>query len=186
MPKQNKKDDLWVYVLLQSALVILLESLKTYNFTIYNTDITYVIPILPIVFLITNYIIKKYNSKKAFISILISGISPVIYMYIMSFALNKTLILTSIIGEVVAYLISQIINIIIYTYILKNTKHSYITILLTYLFSSVFFYITYTIFYLNVITLDGYWKKYLLSISIQFVVSIPLTIIDKKIKSTNQ
>ena len=62
MPKQNKKDDLWVYVLLQSALVILLESLKTYNFTIYNTDITYVIPILPIVFLITNYIIKKYQA----------------------------------------------------------------------------------------------------------------------------
>ena len=74
---KNKKnelyDDSWIYILLLTTLAILLESLKSYTFKISGVNITYSIILLPIVFLIANYITKKYSYKRCVAAIAISA-----------------------------------------------------------------------------------------------------------------
>ena len=53
-------DDSWLYILLLTTLSILLESLKTYKFQLMGVSISYAIILLPIVYLLVNYITKKF------------------------------------------------------------------------------------------------------------------------------
>ena len=67
-------DDSWLYILLLTTLSILLESLKTYKFQLMGVSISYAIILLPIVYLLVNYITKKYYYKKAVAAISISAV----------------------------------------------------------------------------------------------------------------
>lgn len=178
---KQKQSDLWIYILLEAALLIFIESLKTFHISIDNVLISLSIPIIPFTFLITNLIIKKYNYKKGLLGVLISLSSTILFILMMSFALNKQIDMKEYIGEAIAYIISQLVNIFIYKYIQNNTKKSYPLTFLSYIFSLIFFYMTYTLSYLNSNIIDGYWQRYFISIIIQIVICIPITIIDKKI-----
>ena len=178
---KKKQDDLWVYILLEAALLIFIESLKTFHVSINKVLISLSIPIIPFIFLITNIIIKKYNYKKGLLSVVISLIAAILFVLLMSFALNRQIDMKLYIGEAVAYIVSELVNIFIYKYIQNNTKKSYPLIYLSYIFSLIFFYMTYTLSYLNSNIIDGYWQRYSISIIIQIITCIPITIIDKKI-----
>ena len=182
MKKEKYFEDLWMYILLQITLVILLESLKTYTFNIGGVSLTYSLFLLPFVFLITNIIAKRYDYKKAVASIAFSGVSLVLYVYLMSFALGERLILTSIGGEFSAYVVSQFVNLTIYLFLLNNTKSPFIIVLLNYIFSLIIYYLLYTLINLSVIVLENYWKGYFITLAIQLVICIIMTIIDKKVK----
>lgn len=179
--KKEVQNDLWIYILLQSALLIFVESLKTYHFKMYGHLISLSIPILPFIFLILNIIIKKYGEKKALLSIVISSIVSVLFIFLMSFAMKKTFDFAIYRGELLSYCISQLINIFLYRFIEKNTKKSYPIIFLSYIFSLIIFHMIYTLSYLDTTILDGYWIRYLLNLTIEVLVCIPITIIDKKI-----
>ena len=58
---RTKYNDCWMYILLLSTLVILTESLKNFNFNIFQAEITYAIFLIPVIYAITNYITKKYS-----------------------------------------------------------------------------------------------------------------------------
>ena len=62
--KTTKYNDSWMYILLLSTIVILGESLKTYTFNLLGVNLTYVIFLLPFIFMVTNYITKKYGFKR--------------------------------------------------------------------------------------------------------------------------
>ncbi len=178
--KEEQKRDFIIHLLLQVSLLILVESLKTYQFSILNTLISFSIPVLPFIFLSTNYITKRYGNTKALLSIVITALSTLLFVLVMSFATNKTLIINDYKGDFLAYIISQVINLVIYNYLRKNTKLTYPLLFLSYIFSIVFFYMIFTLSYINTTIIDGYWKRYLISMIIIILVCIPVTIIDKK------
>ena len=61
---EDSYNDCWIYILLLTTLTILLESVKTYEFTFIGAYISYAVLGLPFAFLITNYITKKYDIIK--------------------------------------------------------------------------------------------------------------------------
>lgn len=99
----------------------------------------------------------------------------------MTFSMNKVFDFTIYRGELLSYLISQLLNIIIYRFLQNNTKSSYPVIYLCYIFSLIVFHMVYTLSYLDTTILDGYWNRYFINIIIQVIMCIPITIIDKKL-----
>jgi uncharacterized PurR-regulated membrane protein YhhQ (DUF165 family) len=180
--KTNGYEDCYIYILLLTTLVILLKSLKTYTFNIFNIDLTYSLFLLPVVYLIVNYITKKYDYKKAIAAIAISGVISVCFTVLISFALGRQISLSSVSGEFCGYVISQFVNLTIYTFLLNNTKSPYFLIFLNYMFSLIVYYMFYTLIYLNMIILDNFWEGYLITIFIQTIICLVLAYIDKRIK----
>lgn len=136
---------------------------------------------IPFLFLINNYISKKFGYKKGLLSIIVSSISVTLFIILMSFSLNKVFDFSIYKGELLSYIISQLLNLIIYRYIQHNTKTSYPVVFLSYVFSLIIFHMVYTLSYLDTTILDGYWIRYLLNISIEVIVCICITILDKKV-----
>ncbi len=174
--------DSWMYILLLTTLVILIESLKSYTFTINQVSVTYSIFLLPIIYLITNYITKKYDYKKSIVAISISGVSLVLFVAIMNFALGKTMDFSSVSGQFCGYVVSQFVNLTIYKFLLNNTNSPFFLIFLNYLFSLIVFYMFYTLIHLNMIILDDFWTGYFMVLDIQTVICFILSIIDSKIR----
>lgn len=188
MTKITKKDkeelynDSWMYILLLTTLVILAESLKAYEFTIAKVEITFSILLIPLIYLISNFITKKYGYRKTVVAISISGVSLVLYVALMCFAVGKEFFLYNITGAFCGYVISQLVNLTIYTFLLNNTKTPFILVYANYMFSLIVFYMFYTLIHLNMIILDGFWKGYFITVFIQALICIGLTFIDSKIK----
>ena len=179
---EENYNDCWIYILLLTTLTILLESIKTYEFTILGAKLSYSILGLPLIYIIANYITKKYDYKKTISAISISGVISVCFMAMMAFALGKNLILTNVSGEFCGYVVSQFVNLTIYLFILNNTKASYPLILVNYLFSIIVFCMLYTLIYLNKVVYESYWTSYFMTIGIDSIICIILAFIDKKIK----
>ena len=182
LKKEELYDDSWMYILLLTTLVIFLEALKSYTFEIVGVNLTCSLFFLPFIYLITNYIYKKYDYKKAIASVAISGVLFACFVAVISFALGEKLILSSISGEFCAYVVSQFVNLSIYAYLSNNTSSPGILIFINYMFSLIIYYMFYTFIYLNMVTLDSYWKGYFITLGIQIIICIPITIIDKSIK----
>ena len=179
---RTKYNDSWMYILLLSTLVILAESLKTYNFQIKEINLTYVVFILPFIYMVTNYITKKYGFRRTLIAIAISAISLISFILLMNFAIGRTFDISNIVGGLLGYLISQMVNTIIYKFLLVNTNSPCLLILLNYIFAYIVFYMLYTIVYINIIITDTFWTSYFITLGIQTIISIGLAFLDKKIK----
>lgn len=179
---QKKYNDSWMYILLLSTLIILIESLKTYKFNLFGTKVTYAIFLLPFVFAITNYITKKYGYRRSLTAILISSISLIAFVIIMNFAIGRTFSFSSISSEFLAYLVSQLANATIYKFLLVNTTSPFILVLLNYIFGYIVYYMIYTIVHLSQIIPDTFWQSYFIVLAIQSIMSIILTAFDKKIQ----
>lgn len=182
MSKVRKKyNDSWMYILLLSTLVILTESVKTFNFSLFNIEITMAIFFIPFIYAITNYITKKYGFRRTLSGIIISTLSVFLFVSIMSFAIGKEMDFGSLTGGLFGYLISQLVNTMIYKFLLVNTNSPYILVLLNYIFGYIVFYMIYTIIYLDMIILDTFWISYFIVLGIQTLMSIGLTIVDKRV-----
>ena len=175
-------NDCWMYILLLTTLTILIESLRSYTFKISGVRLTYSLFLLPFTYFIVNYITKKYDYKKAVAAIAVSGVMFVCFSAVMSFAVGEVVILSSLSGEFCGYIVSQFINLTIYMLLLNNTRSPFILVLLNYLFALIVYYMFYTLIYLNIIILDNFWKGYFITLGIQAVLCLPITIVDKKIK----
>lgn len=178
----RKYNDSWIYIFLLSSLVILIESAKGYTLNIFNQNITSVIFLIPFVFAVTNYITKIYGFKKGINAIIISTLSLIAYILLMNFAIGKEFILNNLIGGLLGYIISQLVNILIYKFLLLNTDSPYLLILLNYIFAYIVFYMVYTLVKLNTIVAGEFWLPYFIVLFIQTIMSIVITIIDKRIK----
>lgn len=185
MAKKSKKDsydDSWMYILLLTTITILAYSLSTYTFKIAGVSLTYSIFLLPVLYLIANYITKKYCCEKAVLAIVISSISIVIFTLIMNFAMGKSTSISVFTGSFCALVVSHLVNLLIYRFLNSNTEAPFLLVLLNYLFALVTFYAFYTLIYLNMIILDDYWLGYFITLVIQTIMCIGLAYLDKKIK----
>ena len=175
-------DDSWMYTLLLSTLLILGESLKTYTFTLKGVELTYTVFLLPIIFLITNYITKKYSFERSVSAICLSAVALVIFTYGINYSLSRQVSFLAVGAEVSAYLVSQMVNLYIYIFLLNNTKSPMVLVLLNYVFSLILFYMFYTIINLSVIVTDTYWTGYFVTLVMQTVECLVISFIDTKIK----
>ncbi len=180
--KEEYYNDSWMYIILLSTIVILGEALKTYTFGIGGINLTYTIFLLPIMFFITNYITKKSGYRTAIASICLSAVAMAVFVSIISFALGKTVSLISLGGELAGYVCAQFISLNIYIFLLNNTKSPAPLVFLNYLFAPIVFYMFYTFINITVLVTDTYWIGYFITLGIQAIECIGLTILDKKIK----
>ena len=86
--KKKEPDDSWLYILLISTVVILGEALKSYTFTIKGITLTYTIFVIPIIYLLTNYITKKYSYTKGVSAICLSTVAFVVFTYAIGYGLK--------------------------------------------------------------------------------------------------
>lgn len=177
-----EKEGWWVYILLLSTVVILAQALKDYTFSFDNVTLTYSIFILPIIYFVTNFITKKYGYGKSVIGISVSGVALVLFSFIMSFVIGQDFSFYDICGGFCAYVVSQLVNLTIYQFILVNTSGSFILLFLTYLFAFVVFYLFYTLIYMNLLVLDNYWVSYFATLILQGVLCFLLVFFDVNIK----
>lgn len=185
LTKEQIKDlnnDFWIYTMLLSTLVILTESLKTYLITIKDTPITLAIFLVPVMYFIANYITKKFGFLRTIFAIGISTVSLVGFVAIMYFIIGGQLNFSLINGQLVGYVISQLVNLFIYCFLLNNTTTPWPLLLINYLFALIVFYMVYTVMQADMIIKTTFWMGYFITLGIQFVESIILTIIDKQIK----
>jgi uncharacterized PurR-regulated membrane protein YhhQ (DUF165 family) len=182
--KKELYNDSWIFTLLLSTLLVLIESVKVYTFQIPKllVNLSYAVILIPIIYLILNYIIKKYGVKQAISSMCLSAVAVILFIVIMSFALNQNIILKPLTGELCAYLISSILNIVIYNYLLNNTKLNALLVFTNYLCACTVFHMFYTLIYLESVTTALFWLEYFLTIFIELIIIVFLTIIDKIIK----
>ena len=181
--KKNKKDnDVWIYVLLLTTLLILTESLKTYTFRVMDVDLTFSLFLLPIAYFLIDLIAKKYDYKRAIAAIAVSAVVFTSFSFIMAYFIENNYILRSISGEFCAYVVSSFVNLTIYMFLLNNTETPQVLVLFNYIFSLVVYYMFYTLIYLNMIMFDTYWMGYFITLSIQVFICLGLSIVDRKIK----
>ena len=133
-------------------------------------------------YFIVNYITKKYGYKKSVVAIVISALSVVLFVTIMSVVLGTELLLENVSGEFCGYVISQFVNLTIYSFLLNNTKGNYILTVITYIFSLIVYYMFYTLIHLNIIVFDNFSQGYIITILIQAVICFILGFIDMKVK----
>ncbi len=180
--KNEQYEESWIYILLLATLVILIESLKNYSFQIDRLSVTYAIFLLPFIYLLTNYITKKYGSERSIVAISVSGIGMIIFCIMVNFILGKNFSISLVNGQFCGYVVSQFINLLIYNFLLGNTEQPFFMTFLTYMFSLITFYMFYTLIELKLIIEEDFWISYFTVLIIQSMICIGLALIDKKIK----
>lgn len=178
---QEMYNDSWIYIMLLSTIVILTESLKNYTFVL-TTKVTYAIFLIPVILLITNYITKKYGFKRSLLAIAISTLSLIAFVAIMYFAIGINFSFSIVSGQVVGYLVCQLVNLFIYCFLLNNTSSPYILVLINYIFALIAFYLAYTVMQANLVIGKDFWGGYFITLVIQLVEIIIITLFDKNIK----
>ena len=178
---QDMYNDSWIYIMLLSTLVILTESLKNYTF-VFTTKITYSVFLIPIILLISNFITKKYGFKRSLLGIIISTISLIAFVAVMYFAIGANFSFSVISGQVIGYVVCQLVNLCIYCFLLNNTTSPYILVLISYLFSLIAFYLVYTIVQADLVIGQNFWNGYFISLGIQLTELTVITMFDKSIK----
>ncbi len=177
----NIYDDCWLYILLLSTLVILIESLRSYSFKLLGNQLSYSLLLLPVTYFLVNYICKKYDYKKAISAIALSAVLLVAFTVIMEFALGGVIDFTGISGICCGYVLSQFMNLTFYLFIINNTRQSYFLILFNYWFAIIIYSIVSVLLYLDKLVLLDFIRDYLLTLGLQFIIVIPLAFLDKKV-----
>ena len=112
----------------------------------------------------------------------LSAVAVIVYLLIMTFALNQTFSIKPISGELCAYLISSMANIIIYNYLLNNSTLPWLLIFINYMCSCTIFHMFYTIIYLESVTTAHFWQSYFITLGIELIIVLIISIFDKTIK----
>ena len=180
MKRVKKENDVWIYTLLLTTLAILVESLRTYTFKVFGADLSYSLFLLPVVYLLIDIIAKKFDYKRAVAAIAISGVVFASFSFIVAYFVDGNYILRSIAGEFCAYVISALTNLTIYTFLLNNTESPQILVIINYVFSLIVYYMVYTIININILTFNNYWTGYFITLGIQLIICICLSVIDKQ------
>ena len=177
MPKVY--DDSWIYIFLLSSFTCLYDALSTQNITIQNELICLNLFVLPIILLVSNIINYKYDYKVSIKGIIISLIVLFVINVIIDFSLGNIYNYENLFYEMIALFITEIINLIIYTFLFKHTDRGYILITINYILDIIFYYFITTLFNLKEITLNTFLKDYFIFIIGNTLSIIIISIFDK-------
>ena len=177
MPKVY--DDSWIYIFLLSSFTCLYDALSTQNITIQKELICLNIFVLPIILLVSNIINYKYDYKVSIKGIIISLIVLFVINVIIDFSLGNIYNYENLFYEMIALFITEIINLIIYTFLFKHTNRGYILITINYILDIIFYYFITTLFNLKEIILNTFLKDYFIFIIGNTLSIIIISIFDK-------
>ncbi|MBQ1551590.1 MAG: hypothetical protein IIZ67_05760 [Bacilli bacterium] len=177
MPKVY--DDSWIYIFLLSSFTCLYDALSTQNITIQKELICLNIFVLPIIILVSNIINYKYDYKTSIKGIITSLIVLFILNVVIDFSLGNIFNYENLSYEMIALFITEIINLIIYTFLFKHTNRGYILITINYILDIIFYYFITTLFNLKEITLNTFLKDYFIFIIGNTLSIIIISIFDK-------
>ena len=175
-------NDCWVFILLLTTIAILIQSLKNYNFVLFSQSISYKYLLLPGIYFISNFILKKYDYKKAIAGIAISAVISVSFIVMIYFGMGKNFVLLTVCGDFLAYVVSQYVNLFLYEYLQSNSSAPYYLTFLIYIFSILIYLMVYTLVYLNSVIIGSYWVSYIIILVIEIVLCLIVSYYDKKIK----
>lgn len=175
--EKSSNHDCWIAILLLTTLIILIQSLKRVSISI-----SFGILLLPLVYFISNYILKKYDYKKAIAAIAISGVISISFHVILAFFLERNNILTNSCGDFCGYVVSQFIHILCYEYLWNRNNREPLMIYLTYIGSVVVYLLFFCLIYLYLVLNDGFWFNFFLLILVEAIICIPITYMDLLLK----
>ena len=134
--------------------------------------------LLPGVYFLSNYILKKYDYKKAIAAIAVSGVISLSFHVILAFFLERNNILTNSCGDFCGYVVSQFVHILVYEYLFSRNNRKPILVYLTYLGSVIIYLLFFSLIYLYLVLADGFWSNFFLLIFVESIMCIPVTYLD--------
>lgn len=177
-----KKEEVgsWVYILLLTSVTILGWVLGKFDFSIGKTTLTIAVFAYPFRYFIANIITKKYGYKEAMNGISYSACLLLLFAIVASLFGQHDVDYVPLTGELFGYMLSQMINLSIYYYLLINTKNDKITYLGSYIAAMLVDTLVSMLFASRLVVLASFWKTYFVTILIQAIISIFLIYFDDK------
>ena len=117
-----KKEEIasWVYILLLTSITILGWVLGKFDFSIGKTTLTVAIFAYPFRYFVANIITKKYGYKETMNGISYSACLLLLFAIVASLLGQQDVDYVPLTGELFGYMLSQMINLSIYYYLLIN------------------------------------------------------------------
>lgn len=184
-PKQVEKKEIrehfGVYLFLLSTVLICLHVMGRFELTIANITVGFSTLLFPTVYFISNIITKKFDFKKTIIAILTSSIAMLLFVYLSKYLNTKVVDYFVIYGEIFAYIISQLLNLLVYYYLLVNTDLKSRWVYLTYLCSIMAYYFIAILFSTRIIITDTFWITFFCSVVLSAIIAIMYAFYDSMI-----
>lgn len=177
-----KKEEIgsWVYILLLTSVTILGWVLGKFDFSIGKTTLTIAVFAYPFRYFIANIITKKYGYKEAMNGISYSACLLLLFAIVASLFGQHDVDYVPLTGELFGYMLSQMINLSIYYYLLINKKDDKIPYLGSYIAAMLVDTLVSMLFASRLVVLASFWRTYFVTILIQAIISIFLIYFDDK------
>ncbi len=177
-----KKEEVgsWVYILLLTSVTILGWVLGKFDFSIGKTTLTIAVFAYPFRYFIANIITKKYGYKETMNGISYSACLLLLFAIVASLFGQHDVDYVPLTGELFGYMLSQMINLSIYYYLLINTKGDKISYLGSYIAAMLTDTLVSMLFASRLVILASFWRTYFVTILIQAIISIFLIYFDDK------
>lgn len=169
-----------VYILLLTSVTILGWVLGKFDFSIGKTTLTIAVFAYPFRYFIANIITKKYGYKEAMNGISYSACLLLLFAIVASLFGQHDVDYVPLTGELFGYMLSQMINLSIYYYLLINTKDDKIPYLGSYIAAMLVDTLVSMLFASRLVVLASFWRTYFVTILIQAIISIFLIYFDDK------
>ena len=161
-----------VYAFLLSTVLICLHVMGRFTLDIDQVTIGYSVILFSTVYFITNVITKKFDFKQSIFAIIISTIALLIFVYFSKYLNTKVVDYFVVYGQVFAYIISQLLNLIIYYYLLVNTELKARWIYLTYVFALAAYYFISILFSTRIIMTENFWPTFFCSLVLSSILAV--------------
>ena len=170
----------WVYILLLTAIAILGWVLGNFDFNIGKASLTLAIFAYPFRYFVANIITKKYGYKETMNGISYSACLMLLFIIVASLLGEHNIDYIPVTGEIFGYLASQMINLTVYYYLLRNADGNKFAVFATYIFAMLIDNLVCMLFISRMTMVDAFWRTYFATILIEAIISIVLVILDDK------
>jgi len=171
-----------IYLFLLSTILICLHVMSRFNFIINDIKLDYSVVLFSSVYFVSNIITKKFDFKKSILAIAVSAVAMLLFVYFSRYLNTKVVDYFVIYGNTFAYIISQLLNLIIYYYLLVNTELKSRWVYLTYLFSLAAYYFISILFSTRIIITDSFWPTFFCSFILSGIIAIMYAFYDSLIR----
>ena len=180
--KKEIHESFSVYLFLLSTVLICLQVMGRFHFNVGNITLDYSVLLFSTVYFITNVITKKFDFKKAIFAILVSSILMLVFVYFSKYLNAKVVDYFVVYGQTFAYIISQLLNLIIYYYLFVNTELKARWIFLTSMFSLSAYYFISLLFLNRIVITDTFWPTFFSSFILSGILAVMYAFYDSLVK----
>lgn len=177
---QEEEVGVWVYILLLTSVTILSWVLGKFDFSIGKASLTFAVFAYPFRYFVANIITKKYGYKETMNGISYSACLFLFFAICASLFASKDIDYIPLTGELFGYMVSQMINLTVYYYLLVNTDGNKLALLATYIFAMLFDNFISMLFASRMIFIDNFWRTYFVTVFIETIISICLIHFDNR------